>query len=92
MYKNMKTKIDNAVMQKRTNENGDVLNYTIAPANGYLLHEKSRDDIVTDEHGNETGEVIKGYTSGLVTVLANYDFTKNPREIYAVKEDEITGV
>lgn len=92
MYKNMRTKIDNAVMQKRTNENGDVLNYTIAPADGYLLHEQSHDEIVLDDKGNETGEVIKGYTSGLVTVLANYDFTKNPREIYAVKEDEITGV
>lgn len=89
MYKNIKTKIENAVMQKRTNENGDVVNYTILPADGYLLHEKNRDEIVFDDEGNETGEVKKGYTSGLITVFPNYDFEKNPREIYAVKETEI---
>lgn len=79
-------------MQERVNEQGETINYTILPKTGYVLHEKSRDEIVTDEYGNETGEIKKGYTSGLVTTLANYDFTENPREIYAVKEAEITGV
>jgi hypothetical protein len=87
MYRNIETKIENAIMQERVNENGDVVNYTILPCDGYKLHEKSRDEIVTDEYGNETGEVIKGYTSGLVTTLANYDFKENIREIYAVKEE-----
>lgn len=87
MYRNIETKIENAIMRERVNENGDVINYTILPCDGYKLHEKSRDEIVTDEYGNETGEVIKGYTSGLVTVLANYDFKENIREIYAVKEE-----
>lgn len=88
MYKNVKTKIENTIMQKRTNEDGKIINYTILPVDGNLLHEKSRDEIVLDDKGNETGEVIKGYTNGLVTVFANYDFTKNPREIYAVKVGE----
>ena len=87
MYRNIETKIENAIMQERVNENGDVINYTILPCDGYKLHEKSRDEIVTDEYGNETGEIIKGYTSGLVTTLANYDFKENTREIYAVKEE-----
>ena len=87
MYRDIETLIENTIMQERVNENGDVVNYTILPCNGYKLHEKSRDEIVTDEYGNETGEVIKGYTSGLVTVLANYDFKENTREIYAVKEE-----
>lgn len=86
MYRDIETKIENTIMQERVNENGDVVNYTIFPCVGYKLHEKSRDEIVTDEYGNETGEIIKGYTSGLVTVLANYDFKENIREIYAVKE------
>lgn len=87
MYRDIETLIENTIMRERVNENGDVINYTILPCDGYKLHEKSRDEIVTDEYGNETGEVIKGYTSGLVTVLANYDFKENTREIYAVKEE-----
>lgn len=87
MYRDFETLIENTIMQERVNENGDVVNYTILPCDGYKLHEKSRDEIVTDEYGNETGEIIKGYTSGLVTVLASYDFKENTREIYAVKEE-----
>ena len=45
-------------------------------------------EIVVDENCNETGEIKKGYTKGLVTVLANYNFNENPREIYAAKDDE----
>jgi len=89
MYKDIETLIDNTVMQKRVNEKGKTVNYTILPVKGYLLHEKSRDEAIFDENGNETGEIKLGYTSGIVTVLANYDFEKNEREIYAVKEDEI---
>lgn len=86
MYRDIETLIENTIMQERVNENGDVVNYTILPCDGYKLHEKSRDEIVTDEYGNETGKIKKGYTSGLVTTLANYDFKENIREIYAVKE------
>ena len=89
MYKDIKPLIKNTVMQVRVNEEGEIINYTILPKTGYVLHTKSRDEIIFDEYGNETGEIKKGYTSGLVTVLANYDFTENPREIYAVKESEI---
>ena len=89
MYKDITPIIENTIMQERYNDNGEMVNYIISPKEGYLLHEKSRDEIVTDENGNETGEIKKGYTSGIVTVLANYDFEKNEREIYAVKEEEI---
>ena len=85
MYRDIETKIKNTIMQERVNENGDAVNYTILPCDGYKLHEKSRDEIVTDEYGNETGEIIKGYTSGLVTVLANYDFKENTREIFSFR-------
>ena len=60
--------------------------YKIRPCEGYKLHEKSRDETEVDEYGYETGAVIKGYTTGVVTAGADYDFEKNEREIYAVKE------
>ena len=92
MYKDIETLIENTIMKERINERGETVSYTILPCEGYKLHEKSRDEIVVDENCNETGEIIKGYTSGLVTTLANYDFEENPREIYAVKEDEDESV
>ena len=85
MYKDIEPIIENTTMQEFINKDGKLVGYTILPADGYKLHEKSRDEIVVDENGNETGEVIKGYTTGLVTAFANYDFIKNPREIYAVE-------
>ena len=88
MYKDIETLIENTTMKERYNDNNELINYVISPNEGYVLHENSRDEIVLDENGNETGDVKKGYTSGIVTVLANYDFEKNPREIYAVKEDK----
>lgn len=87
MYKDIETKIENTVMQERYNDNGELINYVISPEEGYKLHEKSRDEIVPDENGNETGDIKKGYTEGIVTVLVDYDFEKNDREIYAVKEN-----
>ena len=89
MYKDIKTLIENTTMQERYNDNGELINYVISPIDGYMLHEKSRDEIITDENGNETGEIKNGYTSGIVTVLANYDFEKNERKIYAVEEDKM---
>ena len=86
MYKDIEPIIKNTVMQKRVNEKGETVNYTILPAAGYVLHEKSRDEAIFDESGTATGEIKKGYTGGIVTVLENYDFEKNEREIYAVKE------
>ncbi len=89
MYKDTESIIKNTVIKERFSESGEKVNYIISPQKGYLLHEKSRDEAIFDENGVDTGEIKKGYTSGIVTVLANYDFEKNEREIYAVKEDEI---
>ena len=89
MYKEITSIIENTVMQERYNDNGELINYVISPMEGYLLHEKSRDEMVVDEQGNDTGEIKKGFTSGIITVLVNYDFDINNREIYAVKESDI---
>lgn len=87
MYKDIETLIENTTMQERYNDNGELINYVISPIDGYMLHEKSRDEIVVDENGAETGEIKKGYTEGIVTVLANYDFKENKREIYAADKN-----
>ena len=58
---------------------------TIIAKDGYKLHDINRDEIVIDENGNEAGEIVKGYTKGIVTVFTDYDFEVNPREIYAVR-------
>lgn len=89
MYKDIETLIENTVTKERYNESGEKVNYIISPADGYLLHEKSRDEAIFDGNGIATGEIKKGYTSGIVTVLANYDFEKNEREIYAIEADNI---
>ncbi len=89
MYKDIEPLIENTIMKERVNEKGEIINYTIIPCDGYVLHEKSRDEVVVDEKTmEETGEIKLGYTQGVVTALANYDFEKNPREIYAVKITE----
>lgn len=76
--------IENAIVKK------DEFKYEIYPKEGYKLHEKSRDEVVTDAYGNETGEIKLGYTFGVVTALADYDFETNPREIYAVAADDVS--
>lgn len=86
MQKEIETKIKNTLMKERYNDEGVKVNYIISAADGYKLHDNNRDEVVLDEEGNETGEIIKGYTKGIVTVLADYDFDKNQRELYAVEE------
>lgn len=87
MYKKIESKLDNAIFEARTDLNGEIMSYRIAPAEGYKLHEITLDEPVVDEKtGIETGEITKGYTKAFVTAGMNYDFEKNPREIYAERE------
>ena len=85
MFKRIKTKIEHATFKARTDENGNILSYRISPNEGYKLHEITLDENVVDEYGNETGEIKQGFTTSYITAGANYDFEKNPREIYAVE-------
>ena len=82
MYKRIKTKIEHATTKARLDADENILSYRISPNEGYKLHE-----ITLDEKNDETGEVILGYTNAYVTAGADYDFEKNEREIYAVKEE-----
>jgi hypothetical protein len=85
------TLIANTTMQKRF-INGVHKQYLINANEGYILHDKGYDSPVYDEiTGEETGEVILGFRppSSTATVAASYDFTANPREFYAILEDDL---
>lgn len=62
--------------------------YEIIPNDDYVIHDKARD---WTENNPETGEEAMklGYTTGMASCAANYDFTVNPREFYAVLADSI---
>lgn len=83
MYKEIEPLIENTLCEARE-KNGVVVSYRIRPAEGYKLHEVTLDEKVTDENGNETGEIILGYTEAYVTAGVSYDFVKNERQIYAI--------
>ena len=88
MYKRIKTKIEHATTKARLDADGNIISYRISPNEGYKLHEITLDEIVVDENGNETGEVIPGFTESYVTAGNGYDFEKNERQIYVVKKGE----
>lgn len=67
--------IPNTIMQKYINGAGTWLTYVIKPADGYVLHDSTYDDIVRDEDGNETGEIIPNYRRTQASVAKNYDFS-----------------
>ena len=81
--------IENTVMSL-TYKDGVPSTYNIAPASGYVLHDKNYDMPVFDmDTMTETGEYILGYRTSAASCAANYDFTANPREFYAVPENDV---
>ena len=88
MYKRIKTKIEHATTKARLDADGNIISYRISPNEGYKLHEITLDEIVVDENGNETGEVIPGFTESYVTAGGGYDFEKNERQIYVKEREE----
>ena len=88
MYKEIEPKIKNTVFEARIDENGETISYRISPAEGCKLHEITLDEEVVDEATIEpTGEIKIGFTRSYITAGADYDFEKNEREIYAVREE-----
>lgn len=73
--------IPNTVMWEGKNE-GVLSRYRIQAVDGYVLHDNKRDY-------TENGVLKLGYTRSLASVMANYDFTANPRELYAVPETDV---
>ena len=92
MYKSTQTKFENTVMQEYYDAHGNLTAYKISPAYGFKIHINSRDEEVIDEHtGEKTGELILGFTTSFIRVCHNYDFAKNPLQIYAAKDEEEEG-
>ena len=90
----MPSLIENATM-KRCLLNGVHKTYRITPNENYVLHD-SRLATDIDVEGNPIDPPLAGYTPATVSVAANYDFTANPFNIYAVlrntvPEDQIFG-
>lgn len=87
MYKQIEAKLENTIFEAREMD-GKITSYIIRPCEGYKLHEITLDEPVFDEETmQETGEKRLGFTKAYVTASGNYDFEKNPREIYAVPDD-----
>ena len=79
--------IENTTM-KKAYDNGNFVSYRITPIEGYVLHDKARD--YTDMNPDTMEETFKlGYTTATASCGANYDFTANPREFYAVPADSV---
>ena len=87
MYKEIEPKLENTIFEE--DESLGKKYYRISPKEGYKLHEITLDESIFDEETmQETVEKKLGFTKAYVTAGANYDFEKNEREIYAVKEEK----
>jgi hypothetical protein len=80
--------IENTVMRKLLLD-GVLRTYRIAPAEGYVLHDKAWDSPVLDDEGNETGEAILGYQVGEASCGFNYDFST--RLVTAIDGSTVTA-
>lgn len=89
MYREINPLIENTRCEERIDDKtGALISYRIYPLDGYKLHENSLDEQILDENTmEETGEVRLGYTKSFVTAGRKYDFKKNLRKIYAVKDE-----
>lgn len=88
MYKDIEPKIENTIFEGMIDTNGELMSYRISPAEGYKLHEITLDEEVFDEETLEpTGGIKLGFTKAYTTAGVNYDFDKNERQIYAVKDE-----
>lgn len=74
--------IENTVMRKRFLD-GVFLVYTIAPAEGYVLHDNTYD------YEDLDGNLVICYRRSEGTCAANYDFEVNSRGFYAVLASEV---
>lgn len=83
---------ENTTMRAFYNNQNVLRSYFIAPIEGYLLHDALLDFPARDEEtGEDTDEILKGYIPypASLTVMYNYDFAANPRQIYAVPADTV---
>ena len=76
------TLIPNTTMQKVFRDGTHTV-YYITPNAGYVLHDSAFD--FEDMDGNQ----FLGYRTTTASCAANYDFAVNPRQFFAVPENEV---
>lgn len=76
--------IPNTTMKEWSNLQGVPKIYYIYPEEGYALHDKTYDEPICDEYGNETGEILQKFTTLWTQVPVTYDFVTNPDELFTV--------
>lgn len=79
--------VENATVVKAI-VNGVHRAYEITPNEGYVLHDKACDFGELDPETMEE-TIHLGYSVGTCSCAASYDFTTNPREFYAIPEDNV---
>ena len=78
------TFIHNTIMKQSFND-GQPSAYYIMPIEGYVMHDKHYDaPEINPETFEETGNIILGYRTNCASLSIDYDFNKNPRELYAI--------
>ena len=85
---NFVSKIENATVQEVLRD-GVLYCYQIKAVEGYVLHDKELDADEFDENFEQVIGTRLGYTTGICSCAASYDFTANPREFYAVPRDSV---
>lgn len=81
--------IENTVMLKDY-ENGIYRTYSIAPADGYVLHDSNYDEEVIDPDTlMPTGEIKLGYRT--TTASCGYNYTFTPVQVIAVNGQTVTA-
>lgn len=67
--------IENTVVTPRYNSNNVISSYRIDPNEGYVIHTTNYDSpVFNEETMEETGEVLLGFTSTYISLVANYNF------------------
>lgn len=81
---------ENTTMREIRNGKNILIGYDIAPADGYVLHNTAYDVYEYDPEEGKQGKLIsRGYSPSSSSVEAEYNFDRNPYDIYAKNRDDI---
>jgi hypothetical protein len=82
------SQIENTIQTEILTIDGVLSGYDIKPIDGYVLHDNLLDMPWLDPETEEE-TINKGYTAGSIGVHSTYNFTENPRELYAVPRNSV---
>lgn len=89
-YIETEARYENTTMREIRNNANALTGYDISPVNDYVLHNITFDNYEYDEITHERTKLVnKGYSPSSCSVEADYDFDANPKEIYAIKINDV---